>query len=84
MPCMERLLGSLYKEKGRIMSIPVSKYRCQKCGFKFERETPEQVVCPVPECKSNYVDWLNSKEVLDWLHNRHVDFKNYRKRAENT
>ena len=60
------------------MSIPISKYKCMnpKCEFQFERETPQQVICP--KCKSNYVTWVNSKEVLKWIHSRHDDFKKYR------
>ena len=42
--------------------IPVSKYICEQCKFYFEREKPGPVSCP--RCGYNYIDWINSNEVL--------------------
>jgi rubrerythrin len=46
-----------------ISELPVSKYRCQKCLFYFEHEFPGPTECP--KCGHLYVDWLNSKAVLE-------------------
>ncbi len=58
------------------MTIPISKYKCQKCGFCFELPNPQPVDCP--ECKHHYVDWLNYEEVLKYLYENDPDFHNYR------
>jgi len=44
------------------------KYRCQKCGHRFEIEKPGPVNCP--KCGHLYIDWLNFKEVLRKLGGR--------------
>lgn len=44
------------------------KYRCQKCGYRFEKEKPGPVECP--KCSHLYIDWLNFKEVLIWTKER--------------
>jgi hypothetical protein len=67
-------------EKKVPVKVPVSEYKCQKCDFLFQRDSSGQVVCP--KCESNYVDWTNYKEVLNWLYRHDPDFKNYRKVEE--
>jgi len=44
------------------MILPVSKYRCQKCGFYFERENSSLVICP--KYSHEYIDCENAQEVL--------------------
>lgn len=57
------------------MTLPRSKYRCQKCGFHFDRENPGPVICP--KCNHNYIDWENAQEVLKiiWRERRQTDAK---------
>lgn len=47
--------------------IPKSKYKCQRCFYTFELDSPRQLLCS--NCGHNYIDWLNSTEVLAKLHN---------------
>lgn len=47
--------------------IPVSLYQCQRCKHGFGTEFPRQVTCP--KCGHLYVDWKNSKEVLEFIWN---------------
>ncbi len=42
-------------------------YRCQNCDFHFTLERPRPTICP--RCNYNYIDWLNSEEVLDFIWN---------------
>jgi hypothetical protein len=44
------------------MTPAVSKYRCQRCGFEFERKRPGMVTCH--QCGNLYIDWLNWEEVI--------------------
>lgn len=37
------------------------KYRCQGCGYEFEREQAGPVM-ECPKCGSRYMDWLNFKK----------------------
>jgi DNA-directed RNA polymerase subunit RPC12/RpoP len=53
------------------------KYRCQRCGHDFERRLPGAVNEGCPRCHHQYVDWLNSSEVLMFLHKFDPDFKHY-------
>jgi len=40
-------------------------YQCQKCAFQFARPKPMPIRCP--KCASIYVDWLNYKDVIQYL-----------------
>jgi len=55
------------------MIKPNCKYKCQKCYCEFEREKPGPVVCE--NCGHNYVDWLNSVEVLAYIYNHSAAFE---------
>jgi hypothetical protein len=45
---------------------PDCEYRCQRCGCVFHRENPGPVLCE--NCGHEYVDWLNSIEVLSYIY----------------
>ncbi len=53
--------------------MPKSEYRCQKCHFQFSLTKPQPVDCP--KCNHNYVDWINYREVLNWLYLNDSYFK---------
>ena len=46
------------------------KYKCmnKKCNFEFETKKPMMVVCNV--CGSEYVEWVNYKEILEELYEK--------------
>jgi Zn finger protein HypA/HybF involved in hydrogenase expression len=41
------------------------KFECMKCRHRFERAKPGPTGCP--KCGSDYVEWLNAREVLKAL-----------------
>ena len=46
------------------IELPVSKYRCMKCGYEFTLKRPTQIECLV--CGNLYVKWVNVDEVLPY------------------
>jgi len=44
----------------------ICRFKCMKCGYYFENPIPGPTKCK--KCGHLYVEWLNAKEVLDYIH----------------
>jgi len=59
---LELLLGIMNNSP-----LPISKYKCQRCGHYFEYAEPPGSVGGCEKCGNKYLTWINSKEFLNIL-----------------
>lgn len=68
--------GSGPRAESSILSpgaLPASRYGCNKCKNTFSLPIPKSVRCK--RCGSNYLTWINSEEVLEYIRTNDPDFK---------